>query len=70
MNIEESNQYTKDMETLFVKECQWLYIPASVHKIEPILYLGPFCLLGNCSMKPRNLETGTAGTSKRVIREI
>jgi hypothetical protein len=67
MNIEEFNQYTKDKETLFVKEYQWFYMPASVHKIEPILDLGPFCLLGNHPMKPRNVETGSAGTSERVI---
>jgi len=35
MSIEEFNQYTKDMEPLFVKEYQWFYMPASVHKIEP-----------------------------------
>jgi len=42
-------------------------MPASVHKIEPILDLGPFCLLGNHPMKPKNVETGIAGTSERVI---
>ena len=58
------------METLFVTEYQWFYMPSSVHKIEPILHQGPSCLMGNCPMKTRNLETVTAGATERVIREI
>jgi hypothetical protein len=36
---------------------------------EPILYMGPLCLLGNCPRNPRNLETRIAGTSEEGIRE-
>jgi hypothetical protein len=33
LNIEEFDKYKKDTTKLFVKEYQWFYMPASVHKI-------------------------------------
>jgi hypothetical protein len=56
-------------ETLLIKEYQWFYLPASIHKIEPILDLGLFCLLGNCPKKPGNLEIGIEGTSEESFEK-
>jgi hypothetical protein len=62
LNTEEFNKYKKKRLNYFLKNTRGF----ACQSIEPIFFLGPFCLLGNCPRKPRNLETRIASTSEVV----